>query len=101
MDINKKELVNQLHDNYGYTKKLARQIVDDFTDVVMKNMESGNSVSIYGFGCFDLLVREERSCPNPQTGEKVIVPAHYIPRFYPGIGMRVAVKKWEACRDRG
>lgn len=40
-------------------------------------------------------------CPNPQTGEKVDVPAHWIPRFYPGNGMRRVVKLWEDNTKRG
>lgn len=101
MDIKRNELIQQLVDKHGYTKKSATSIVDDFVDIILDNLGSGNTVSIRNFGCFDILERKERSCPNPQTGEKVVVPAHSVPRFYPGNKMRLAVKMWEDNTKRG
>ena len=95
------DLIQQLADEYGYTKKKAANIVDDFTSLIINNLEQGNSILVRNLGCFDLLVRKERSCPNPVTGEKVIIPEHYIPRFYPSKRMRIAVKKWEDNVKRG
>ena len=101
MNNKRADLIQQLVDKHRYTKKAATSIVDDFTDIILDNLESGNAVSIYGFGCFDILERKERSCPNPQTGEKVVVPSHWIPRFYPGNKMRRVVKLWEDNEKRG
>lgn len=101
MDIKRKELIEQLIDKHKYTKKAATSVVDDFIDIILDNLEAGNTVSLRNFGCFDILERKQRSCPNPQTGECVTVPAHWIPRFYPGNGMRLAVKKWEDNVRRG
>ena len=101
MDIKRKELIEQLIDKHKYTKKAATSVVDDFIDIILDNLEAGNTVSLRNFGCFDILERKQRSCPNPQTGERVAVPAHWIPRFYPGNGMRLAVKKWEDNVRRG
>lgn len=101
MDIKRNDLIQQLVDRYGYTKKAATMLVDDFVNIILENLGEGNTVSIRNFGCFDILERKERSCPNPQTGERVIVPAHWIPRFYPGIQMRRMVKTWEDNTKRG
>ena len=101
MDIKRVDLIQQLMDKHGYTKKAATNIVDDFTDIILYNLGNGDTVSIHNFGCFDILERKARSCPNPQTGEKVNVPAHWIPRFYPGNKMRLAVKLWEDSTKRG
>ncbi len=101
MDIKRNDLIQQLVSKHGYTKKAATDIVDDFTDIVLENLRGGNTVSLRNFGCFDILERKARSCPNPQTGEKVDVPAHWIPRFYPGSKMRLAVKMWEDDSRRG
>lgn len=101
MDIKRNDLIRQLMDRHGYTKKAATSIVDDFTGIILDNLGEGNTVSIRNFGCFDLLERRARSCPNPQTGEKVDIPAHWIPRFYPGRGMRLRVKMWEDNEKRG
>lgn len=101
MDIKRNDLIEQLVEKHGYTKKAATSIVDDFVDVVLDNLSEGNTVSIRNFGCFDILERKARSCPNPQTGEKVEIPAHWVPRFYPGSRMRLVVKMWEDNNKRG
>lgn len=101
MDIKRNDLIEQLVEKHGYTKKAATSIVDDFVDVVLDNLSEGNTVSIRNFGCFDILERKARSCPNPQTGEKVEIPAHWVPRFYPGNKMRLVVKMWEDNNKRG
>ena len=101
MDIKRVDLIQQLVDKHGYTTKAATSIVDDFTDIILYNLGNGDTVSIHNFGCFDILERKARSCPNPQTGEKVDVPAHWIPRFYPGNKMRLVVKLWEDSTKRG
>ena len=101
MDIKRKDLIEQLMLKHHYTKKAATSLVDDFVDIILDNLENGNTVSIRNFGCFDILERQERSCPNPQPGEKVVVPAHWIPRFYPCNGIGTAVKKCVDNKPRG
>lgn len=101
MNIKRMDLINQLVDKHHYTKKAATSIVDDFTNLIIENLSMGNSVSIHSFGCFDILERKARSCPNPQTGEKIEIPEHWIPRFYPGKKMRRVVKLWEDNAKRG
>lgn len=101
MNINRSDLVDQLVAKHNYTKKAAFTLVNDFTDIILDNLREGNTVSIRNFGTFDLLERKARSCPNPVTGEKVEVPDHWIPRFYPANKMRVTVKMWEDDVKRG
>ncbi len=101
MNIKRNDLIEQLVEKHSYTKKAATDLVDDFMDIIIENLRNGNTVSLRNFGCFDILERKARSCPNPQTGEKVDIPAHWIPRFYPGNKMRLAVKMWEDDAQRG
>lgn len=101
MKIKRADLIRQLVADYGYTKKDAANVVDDFTSLILENLERGDSIIVRNLGCFDLLMREERSCPNPITSERIIIPRHYIPRFYPSSRMRIAVKKWEDNVERG
>lgn len=101
MEIKRADLIEQLVAKHRYTKTAAASVVDDFVDIVIENLRNGNSVSLYGFGKFDRLIRKSRSCPNPQTGETVEIPDHFIPRFYPGTKLKLAVKMWEDDTRRG
>ena len=40
MDIKRVDLIQQLVDKHGYTKKAATSIVDDFTDIILYNLET-------------------------------------------------------------
>lgn len=95
MEIKRADLIRQLSETFGYTKASAAELIDDFTQIIIDNMEAGNTVSLRNLGKFSILERAQRRCPNPQTGEEVVVPAHFIPRFYPSNRMRIAVKMWE------
>lgn len=95
LNIKRTDLIDQLRQKCGFTKRDATSIVDEFSNIIIDNLRSGNTISIHNFGCFDILERKARSCPNPVTGETVQVPAHYIPRFYPSKRMREVVKEWE------
>lgn len=101
MKVKRADLIQQLADHYGYSKKAAARVIDDFTSVIIDNLENGNAVHVRNLGCFDLLIRRQRYCPNPATGERIAIPEHYIPRFYPSNRMRIAVKKWEDNVKRG
>ena len=61
MDIKRVDLIQQLVDRHGYTKKAATSIVDDFTNLILENLEEGNTISIHNFGCFDILERKART----------------------------------------
>lgn len=101
MNVNRQELIKQLVEKHSYTKKAATSIVEDFTDIIIDNLAAGNTVSIQNFGCFDMIERAARQCPNPQTGEMIDIPAHWVPRFFPGKKMKTAVKMWAADEKRG
>ena len=101
MDITKKEFIQQLVDKHRYTKDSATQLVEDFWDVLNDNVLSGNSVSFYGYGCFDIIMRKERRGVNPSTGDRCIIPEHWVPRFFPGKILRRSAKLWADSDKRG
>lgn len=100
-NINRSEFIQQLVDEYNYTKKSATTLVDDFLGMLTKNIEMGNEVSFHGFGKFSIIERKGRLGTNPRTGERCQVPEHWVTRFYPGTDLKVAVRKWIASRDGG
>lgn len=101
MNVKREDLIKQLRESYGYTKKDAVRIIKDFTDLILTNLKEGNTISLHGFGCFDMVERKARLCPNRQEGGSRLIPTHYVPRFFPGKGMRLMVKIWEDNQKRG
>lgn len=100
MNINRQDFIQQLVSKHNYTKKAATALVDDFLNMLIANFEEGNTVTFYGFGTFDIVERAERTCQNVKTGEPCVIPAHYVPKYYPGIRVKTAIKKWESEQER-
>jgi integration host factor subunit beta len=62
-------------------------------DAMSATLSGGGRIEIRGFGSFALNYRPPRQGRNPKTGEKVAVPAKYMPHFKPGKELRWRVDK--------
>jgi len=82
--MNKSELINAIAEGADITKaeadKCLKGIVDALTDCLAK----GDKLTLVGFGTFSVAERAARTGKNPQTGEKIDIPASVTPRFKPG-----------------
>ncbi len=73
--FNKKALVDTLAERLDYTKKAAGDIVDLVLDELKDQLVAGNKVDLAGFGRFEVKERAARDGFNPQTKEKIRIPA--------------------------
>lgn len=55
-----KELVNQIAAITGFQKNQTRETLLVFMRVVEENLESGNSISLVGFGTFEVKEQAQR-----------------------------------------
>lgn len=55
------------------------------------SLSRGGRIEVRGFGSFGLNYRPPRHGRNPKTGDKVKVPAKYVPHFKAGKGLRERV----------
>jgi DNA-binding protein HU-beta len=89
--MNKKEMVAKVAENMGVTKKEAALSVETVFDIITESLNSGEKVSMVGFGSFEVVKRNERKCRNLQTGEEMVVPAKMAPKFRPSKGLKTTV----------
>lgn len=73
--FNKKALADALAIRLDVTKKDATEIIDVLLEEVKDELKKGTKVDIAGFGRFEVKERPERDGFNPQTKEKIKVPA--------------------------
>jgi integration host factor subunit beta len=69
------------------TDSAAKLILDAMTSALAQ----GGRIEIRGFGSFSLNYRPPRIGRNPKTGDKVPVPAKYVPHFKAGKELRERV----------
>ena len=55
-------------------------------------MANGEKVSIPKFGIFESVERAARECRNPQTNERMQIPAYNTPKFKPASDFKNMVK---------
>ena len=75
LTFSKKALADAVAERLDYTKKAAGDIVDLVLDEIKDQLVAGNKVDLAGFGRFEVKDRAERDGFNPQTKEKIKIPA--------------------------
>jgi DNA-binding protein HU-beta len=90
--MNKNELINTIAAKTGFSKLEANRAVTALTDIISEALKKGDSVSLIGFGTFEVRQRGARIGRNPKTGEELKIAASKIPAFKPGATLKAAVK---------
>jgi len=90
--MNKAELVEKVAGEVGLTKKDVNNVVDAMTLAITDSLAGGEKVTLVGFGTFQVQKRKARQGVNPQTGEKISIPAKDVPKFKPGRSLRETVE---------
>lgn len=89
--MNKTELVKAIADTQGIAVKDAEKAVNGFMEVVKSEVAKGNPVQLIGFGTFTVGKRAEKTGINPQTKEKMVIPACKAPKFKAGADFKAKV----------
>ena len=79
--MTKADIVEDIAQKTGLTKKEVAETVDLFLDKVSQLLVQGRPLEIRGFGTCKVTERKERMARNPRTGEAVPVPARRVPIF--------------------
>ena len=82
--MNKGELVDQIADKAGVSKKQADAILTAILESIVEAVSGGDKVTLVGFGSFESRHRQQRQGRNPQTGKELVIPATTIPAFSAG-----------------
>ncbi len=89
--MNKAELVEEVANQTGLTRKASRETIDAMISVVTDALAREEKVTLVGFGTFQVRERKARRGRNPQTGETIQIAAKKVPRFKPGKGLKESV----------
>jgi DNA-binding protein HU-beta len=90
--VTKAEFVDQIAGEADLSKGDAGNAVDAFLKVVEETLQRGGEINFTGFGKFSVADRGARQGVNPQTGERIQIPASRVPRFSAGSALKKAVK---------
>ena len=89
--MNKAELIDAVASSADLSKASATQAVDAVVDTITERLRKGDSVTLVGFGTFEVRARAARMGRNPQTGEEIQIKASKAPAFKAGKALKDAV----------
>ncbi|OPZ64182.1 MAG: DNA-binding protein HU [Firmicutes bacterium ADurb.Bin506] len=89
--MTKSDLVDQVAERTGMTKKDSTRAVEALFDTIREELQRGGKVQLVGFGSFEVKQREARIGRNPKTMEEIRIPARRVPVFRPGKELRDSV----------
>ena len=86
--MSKTELIAQVAEKTGLSKKDTESIINAAVDTIASTMAQGDKVQLSGFGIFEVKDRQARVGRNPKTKEAIEIPASRQPVFKPSKALK-------------
>ena len=83
INLTKKDIVNSLYMQIGYSKKISENLLEDVFELILENIKRHKIVKIAKFGTFILREKKSRIGRNPKTKEDVMIEARNVISFVP------------------
>lgn len=90
--MNKPELINELEEITGLSRKEVKKLLADFENLVGERLGKGEKVMLSGFGVFEVTKRKKRKGINPRTKERIEIPEMKSIHFRPGLKLKRKIK---------
>ena len=91
--MNNKEFIGAIALKIEYTQEHTQGCIRCVIDAMSMAFDNGESVSVAGFGSFEVKKRLERIMVNPSTGQRMIVPPKLVLNFKPAASIKEELKK--------
>ena len=84
-NFTRKDLCKKIYQNLGFSKNFSSTIIDNFFEILIRELLKSNKIKISSFGTFKVMNKKERIGRNPKTKiEAKIVPRKVV-KFKPSL----------------
>ena len=83
INLTKKEIVNAIYMQLGFSKKISINILDDILALIVNKLKTTKKVKISNFGTFHVRFKKSRIGRNPKTKEKKTIKERNVVLFKP------------------
>ena len=80
-NLTKKDLINSIYMQIGFSKKIAENLLDDFFITIIENLKVEKKLKISKFGTFSIRNKKSRIGRNPLTKEKKLISDRNVVLF--------------------
>tara|TARA_B100002051_G_C16562870_1_gene548479 strand:+ start:545 stop:835 length:291 start_codon:yes stop_codon:yes gene_type:complete len=81
INLTKKDIVNSIYMQIGFSKKISENLLEDIFQIILKNVLTQHKVKIAKFGTFILRNKKQRIGRNPKTKKKEIITERNVILF--------------------
>ena len=93
VNLTKKEIINSIYMQIGYSKKVAENLLEDFFEIIFHNLKKNEKIKIAKFGTFEVRIKKSRIGRNPKTRENKIISSRKVVLFKASKELKKKIKK--------
>ena len=83
LNLTKKDLVNLIYMQIGFSKQVSENLIDDFFQTIIENLLKEKTLKISNFGTFSIRQKQSRVGRNPKTKKEAIISKRKVVLFKP------------------
>ena len=83
INLTKKDLVNLIYMQIGFSKQISENLIDDFFQTIIENLLKEKSLKLSNFGTFTVRQKKPRVGRNPKTKKETVISERNVVLFKP------------------
>ena len=83
INLTKKDLVNLIYMQIGFSKQISENLIDDFFETIIKNISQEKILKLSKFGTFSIRKKNSRVGRNPKTKKEALISKRNVVLFKP------------------
>tara|TARA_B100000965_G_C19257656_1_gene611601 strand:+ start:167 stop:472 length:306 start_codon:yes stop_codon:yes gene_type:complete len=93
INLTKKEIVNSIYMQIGFSKVISENLLEDFFNVILEGLKKNDKVKIAKFGTFILRDKNSRVGRNPKTKETKVISKRKVVLFKPSKELKIKINQ--------
>ena len=81
INLTKKDLINSVYMQIGFSKNISENLIDDFLTTIIKNLQKEKRLKLSKFGTFSIRNKKSRIGRNPLTREQKTISQRDVVLF--------------------
>ena len=81
VNLTKKDLINSVYMQIGFSKSISENLIDDFLATIMENLRKEKKLKLSKFGTFSIRSKKSRIGRNPITKEQKTISERDVVLF--------------------
>tara|TARA_B110000967_G_C18463238_1_gene353715 strand:+ start:44 stop:343 length:300 start_codon:yes stop_codon:yes gene_type:complete len=81
INLTKKDLINSVYMQIGFSKNISENLIDDFLITIIENLKKEKKLKISKFGTLLIRNKKSRIGRNPLTKEQKTISQRYVVLF--------------------